>query len=156
MEYRSPNEEKSHFGGDLVAGVNNARGVMLSSNTVQAVGDAAAVDLYLLPKGTGKVYQGAAGSTVSLSLVTGESTATVPNMPANSQAVTTMAAAGISTGDLIIACDARNALSTGVTLSRAYPSGANEISLVFINPHASSIAAESTGITIRWAYLDRT
>ena len=33
---------------------------------------------------------------------------------------------------------------------------ANKITLVWINPHASSIAAESTGISVRWAYIDRT
>lgn len=155
MEYRSSNADGFvHYGGDIVAGVNGTNGTKLSSNTISAVGDAAAVDLILTAKGTGKVYIG--NSTVSLSGVVGLSTTTVPNMPANSQAVSTMAAAGISTGDMIICCDPRDALSTGVTLSRAYPSGANEITLVWNNCHASSIAAESTGITVRWMYLDRT
>ena len=152
MEYRNSGEA-THFGKGVAAGVDGTVGAMLSSNTLQAIGDAAAVDLYLVPKGTGKIY---GGSTVSMLPVTGQSTTTIPNMPANSQAVSTMAAAGISTGDLIICADPRDALSTGVTLSRAYPSGANEITCVWINCHASSIAAESTGITVRWAYLDRT
>lgn len=153
MEYRGVGV---NYQGEVVAGVAGAEGSKLSSNSLQAVGDAAAVDLYVAPKGTGKLFLGAPGSTVSMKLVTGESTTTVPNMPANSQAVSTMAAAGISTGDLIVCTDPRDALSTGVTLSRAYPSAANEITLVWINPHASSIAAESTGITVRWGYLDRT
>lgn len=157
MEFRSTNVDGFiHFGGDVVAGVNLSQGVQLTSNTVQPCGDAAAIDLRLVGKGTGKVVIGAAGSTVSLNQVFGESTTTVPNMPANSQAVSTMAAAGISTGDMVICADPRNSLSTGVTLSRAYPSGSNEITLVWINCHASSIAAESTGLTVRWAYLDRT
>lgn len=155
MEYRNSGEA-THFGKGLAAGVDGTNGAMLSSNILQAIGDAAAVDLFLAPKGTGKVFLGGAASTVSIQMVTGESTTTVPNMPANSQALSTMAAAGISTGDMIICADARNVLSTGVTLSRAYPSGANEITCVWINCHASSIAAETTGIAIRWAYLDRT
>lgn len=154
MNFRSSNPEGFvHFGGDVMSGGQSTRGVLLSSNTVQSVSDNAAEDLILAPKGTGKLLL---GSTVSLKLVTGESTTTIPNMPANSQIVSTMAAAGISTGDMILCTDPRNALSTGVTLSRAFPSAADEITLVWINPHASSIAAESTGITVRWAYLDRT
>lgn len=155
MDYRNDGQA-THWGRGIAAGVEGAAGSMLSSNMLSAIGDAAAVDLYIAPKGTGKLYLGGAASTISLSMVSGESTATTPNMPANSQALSTMAAAGISTGDMIICCDPRNALSTGVTLSRAYPSGPNEITLVWINCHASSIAAETTGIAIRWAYLDRT
>jgi len=155
MEYRLSGEA-THFGKGIAAGVDGTVGTLLTSNALQAIGDAAAVDLYIAPKGTGKVFIGSPGSTVSAQTVSGQSTTTIPNMPANSQAVSTMAAAGISTGDMIICADPRDALSTGVTLSRAYPSGANEITLVWINCHASSIAAESTGITIRWAYLDRT
>lgn len=152
MEYRNSGEA-THFGKGLAAGVDGTNGSMLTSNALQAIGDASAVDLELRPKGTGKLRL---GSTVSLQMVFGESTTTIPNMPANSQALSTMAAAGISTGDMIYCTDPRNALSTGVTLSRAYPSAADEITLVWINCHASSIAAESTGITIRWAYMDRT
>lgn len=155
MEYRNSGEA-THFSKGLVAGVDGANGSMLSSNMLQAVGDAAAIDLIVGPKGTGKLLLGGAASTISLQLVTGQSTCTVPNMPANSLALSTFAAAGISTGDIIVQVDARDALSTGVTLSRCYPSGANEITAVWINPHGSSIAAETTGITLRWAYLDRT
>jgi hypothetical protein len=153
MEYRNSGEA-THFGKGVAAGVDGTNGAMLSSNTLQAISDSTGADLILQPKGTGGKLR--LGSTVSLQMVSGESTTTIPNMPANSQAVSTMAAAGISTGDMIICTDPRNALSTGVTLSRAYPSAADEITLVWINPHASSIAAESTGITVRWAYLDRT
>lgn len=155
MEYRSTNVDGFvHFGGDVVAGVNATAGVKLSSNSVSPVGDAAAIDLYIMPKGTGKLYLG--NNTNAVAFVNGESTTTIPNMPANSQNVSTLAAAGISTGDLIVCCDPGPRVSTGVAFSRAYPSAANEITIVWTNPHASSIAAESTGIVVRWSYLDRT
>lgn len=155
MEYRNSGAA-THYGKGLVAGVDGDNGVSISSNAIAAVADAAAADLFIGPKGTGKLMLGGAASTVSLQGVCGQSTTTIPNMAANSQAVSTMAAAGISTGDMIICCDPRDALSTGVTLTRAYPSGANEITMVWNNCHASSIAAESTGITVRWMYIDRT
>ena len=155
MEYRNPGAA-SHLGKGLVVGVDGDAGVSISSNVITAANDTTAADLFIGPKGTGKLFLDGAASTVSLQIVSGQSTTTIPNMPANSQAVSTMAAAGISTGDMIICTDPRDALSTGVTLSRAFPSGANEITCVWINCHASSAAAESTGITVRWAYLDRT
>lgn len=154
MEYRNSGEA-THFGKGIAAGVDGAAGAMLTSNSLQAIGDAAAVDLFIGPKGTGKLFLGGAASTVSIQIIQGLSTATTPNMPPNSQANSTMVCAGISTGDMIVCCDPRDGLSTGVTLSRAYPSAANEITLVWINCHASSIAAEA-GQTIRWAYIDRT
>ena len=146
----------SHLGKGLVVGVDGAAGVEIINNAIQPASDTTATDLYIGPKSGGKLFLGSTASTISMSIVTGQSTTTVPNMPANSQDVSTMAAAGISTGDLIICCDARDALSTGVTLSRAYSTAANEITLVWINCHASSRAAESTGFTVRYAYLDRT
>lgn len=155
MDYRNSGLA-SHLGQGIAVGVDGTVGTMISSNVIAPINDTTSADLYIGPKGTGKLFLGGSASTVSLSVVSGQSTTTVPNMPANSQAVSTMAAAGISTGDMIICADPRDALSTGVTLSRAYPSAANEITLVWINPHASSIAAESTGLTVRWMYIDRT
>lgn len=145
----------SHLGKGLVVGVDGTAGVEIINNAIQPASDTTATDLYIGPKSGGKLFLGSTASTVSIQIVQGLSTATVPNMPANSQAVSTMVCAGISTGDMVIACDPRDGLSTGVTLSRAYPSAANEITLVWTNCHASSIAAEA-GQTIRWAFLDRT
>lgn len=156
MEYRNDGAG-THLSKGLVIGVDGSVGLSLSNNLITPASDTTATDLYIGPKAGGKLYMGgAATSTVSLTGVCGQSTTTIPNMPANSQAVSTMAAAGISTGDMIICCDPRDAVSTGVTLSRAYPSAANEITMVWNNCHASSIAAESTGITVRWMYIDRT
>lgn len=166
MEYRNSGNA-THLSNGQAIGVGSSAGVELgggsTAGTITAIGDAANENLRITAKGTGNLSVGDSsnvvyvnGSTTPLKIVAGQSTTTIPNMPANSQAVSTMAAAGISTGDLIITTDPRNALSTGVTLSRAYPSAADEITLVWINPHASSIAAESTGITVRWAYIERT
>jgi len=155
MNFRSTNPEGYvHFGGDVMSGAQSTRGVLLSSNTVSPVSDNSNEDLILRGKGTGGVIVGA--STTPLNFVSGLSTTTIPNMPGASQAVSTMAAPGVSTGDMVLCADPRNSLSTHVTLSRAYPSAADEITLVWINVHASSIAAESTGTAIRWTYLDRT
>lgn len=154
MEFRSTNPEGFvHFGGDVMSGANCTRGVQLSSNVVKAVSDNAAEDLVLAPKGSGKLLL---GSTVSLQIVSGQSTTTIPNMAANSQDVSTFAAAGISTGDIILSVDSRGVVSTGVAMGGYRCTAANKITVVWTNCHASSIAAESTGFTVRWAYLDRT
>jgi hypothetical protein len=155
MEYRSSNPDGIiHFGGDVVAGVNATAGVQLTSNTIQPCGDASAIDLNVKAKGTGQVFIG--GSTTAFKIVAGESTTTLPNMPANSLQNSTFAAAGISTGDLILFVDARGVLSTEVGMAGYTCTAANEINVRWINPHASSITAETTGVTMRWAYIDRT
>ena len=155
MDYRSTNPEGFvHFGGDVMSGAQSTRGVLLSSNTIQPVSDNAAEDLLIRAKGTGKVYIG--GSTTPTQFVTGQSTMTIPNMPGASQDVSTFAAAGLSTGDLILAVDARGTVSTHVAMGGYRCTVANKVTVVWTNCHASSIAAETTGVTVRWCYLDRT
>ena len=154
MEYRSTNPEGYvHFGGDVMSGANSTRGVLLSSNTIKPVSDNAAEDLIITGKGTGGVLIG--GSTTPLKFVSGESTMTAPAMAANSQAESTFTATGISTGDLIICVDFRNTLSTSYLPGLPYVGAADKIHVPLGNCHASTISA-STGVVVRWSYLDRT
>lgn len=164
MEFRSTNPEGFvHFGGDVMSGANCTRGLLLSSNTLRSVSDNAAEGLSILPKGAGTLILGdgsgavlIGGSTTSMKFVTGQSTTTIPNMPGASQDVSTFAAAGLSTGDLVLAVDARGTVSTHVAMGGYTIASANKVRVTWINCHASSISPESTGITVRWAYLDRT
>lgn len=154
MEFRSTNPEGfTHFGGDLMSGANCTRGVLLSSNTIRPVSDNQNEDLIILAKGTGKVYLG--NSTTPFSVVFGESTFTPPDMSSFSQQECTFAAAGISTGDIIIACDMRNALSTLYLPGLPYVGASGKIHVPVANVHASTISG-STASVARWAYLDRT
>lgn len=154
MEYRSTNPEGfSHFGGDIMSGAHSTRGVMLSSNTISPVSDNSNEDLILRGKGTGVVLLN--GSTTALTIVSGESTMTAPAMAANSQNESTFTATGISTGDLIICVDFRNTLSTSYLPGLPYIGAANKIHVPVANCHASTISA-STGVTVRWSYIDRT
>jgi hypothetical protein len=153
MNFRSSNPEGYvHFGGDVMSGANSSRGVLLSSNVVSPVSDNNNEDLVLKGKGTGGVLFGA--STTPFNLRVGESTTAVPNMPANSLIRSTMTCVGISTGDLILSVSPRDGLSTGVSLVRSY-AGVDEIINEYINPHASSIAAEAA-LVCRWVFIDRT
>lgn len=153
MEFRRAGAA-SHLGQGLVTGVDGAAGLEFLGNAIQPASDTTATDLYVGPKSGGKLFLGSTGSTVSLQIVQGLSTTVVPNMPPNSQAISTMTCVGISTGDIVLSVSPRDGLSTSVTLSRSY-AGTDEIINVWINPHASSIAAEAAQ-TCRWAYIDRT
>lgn len=152
MEFRSTNGGM-HIGADIVAGVNGSVGAMLSSNTLQAVGDATDIDLTVKGKGTGVVYLG--GSTTALKIVTGESTFTPPAMSSFSQNECTFVATGISTGDLIVCVDFRNQLSTVYLPGLPYVGAADKIHVPVANCHASSISG-STSLVVRWSYIDRT
>lgn len=166
MEYRNSGNA-THLTNGHAVGVGSSAGVELgggsTAGTITAIGDGTNENLRITAKGAGNLSIGDSsnvvyinGSTTAFKIVSGQSTTTIPNMPANSQDYSTFAAAGITTGDLIICADARDVLSTGVTSARARCTAAGEMSIVWINCHASSITAESTGITIRWAYIDRT
>lgn len=154
MEFRSTNPAGYvHYGGDIMSGAQSTRGVLLSSNTVSPVSDNTNEDLQLLGKGTGRVYLD--GSTTPLKIVAGESTMTAPAMAAASQAESTFTATGISTGDIILQVDFRNTLSTSYLPGLPYVGAADKIHVPLGNVHASTISA-STGVVVRWLYLDRT
>lgn len=154
MDFRSTNPEGYvHFGGDVMSGAHSTRGVLLSSNNIRPVSDNSNEDLNLHGKGTGKVYLG--GSTTPLQIVSGESTVTPPDLAANAQGECTFAAAGISTGDIILSVDFRNTLSTKYLPGYGYVGAADKIHVPVANCHASTISG-STGVVVRWAYLDRT
>lgn len=154
MEFRSTNPEGFvHFGGDVMSGAQSTRGVLLSSNTISPVSDNNNEDLYIRGKGTGGVYLG--GSTTPWKVVVGESTMTAPAMAANSQNESTFTASGISTGDIVLQVDFRNTLSTLYLPGLPYVGAADKIHVPLGNVHASTISA-STGVVVRWIYLDRT
>jgi len=164
MEYRSTNPEGyAHFGGDVMSGANSTIGIKLSSNTISPVSDAASAELIIVGKGSGSIRIGTSlnqvfigDSTTASRFVTGQSTITVPNMAGASQDVSTVTMAGLSTGDIILAMDARGTISTHVAMGGYTISAAAEGKITWVNCHASSIAPETTGVTVRWAYLDRT
>ena len=154
MEFKSTNPEGYvHFGGDVMSGANCTRGVLLSSNTIQPVSDNSNEDLIIRGKGTGKVFIG--NSTTPFSMVFGESTMTAPALAVQAQGESTFTASGISTGDLIFCVDFRNTLSTAYLPGLPYVGAADKIHVPVANVHASTISA-STGVVVRWAYLDRT
>ena len=162
MEYRNPGAA-THLGKGFIEGVDSNVGIELDGSTIVSASDSAASGLTVRAKGTGTLNLGDSsnvinigGSTVGIKIIGGVSTITVPNMPANSLGVSTITAAGISTGDLILTVDARGTLSTAVGMGGYTISGANEITVTWLNPHASSISPETTGVSVRWAYLDRT
>jgi len=162
MEYRNSGAA-THYGKGMVTGVDGLSGVEQVGSTIMPASDSAAADLTVRAKGTGTLNLGDSsntifigGSTTPSKWVTGQSTTTIPNMPGASQDVSTFAAAGLSTGDILMAVDARGTVSTHVAMGGFTVASANKARITWINVHASSIAAESTGITVRWAYLDRT
>jgi hypothetical protein len=156
MIYRSTNPEGYvHFGGDIMSGAQSTRGVLLSSNTISPVSDNSNEDLVLKGKGTGGVVLGSGSTTAIVGIVAGESTVTIPALAATAQGESTFTATGISTGDLVLSVDFRNAGSTAYVFGSAYVGAANKIHVHTANVHASTISA-STGTTVRWAYLDRT
>lgn len=162
MEYRQSGEA-THHGKGLITSVDANAGVEMIGSTVVAASDSAAAGLTIKAKGTGTLTLGDSsnvvvvnGSTTPFKLVAGVSTTTIPNMPGASQDVSTFAAAGISTGDLILCVDSRGAVSTHVAMGGYRCTAANKITVVWTNCHASSITPESTGFSVRWAYLDRT
>lgn len=152
MIYRSTNPEGHvHFGGDVMSGAQSTAGVLLSSNTVSPVSDSDNANLVLKGKGTGGVLFGA--STTPWNIVTGESTFTAPQLAANAQGESTFAAAGISTGDIVLQVDFRNTLSTSYLPGLPYVGGAGKIHVPVANCHASTVSA-AEGV-VRWIYLDR-
>lgn len=154
MEFRSTNADGFvHYGGDVVAGVNGTAGVQLTSNSVQPCGDASNIDLNVKAKGSGVVYIN--GSTTPWKVVAGESTFTPPALAASAQGECTFAAAGISTGDIILQVDFRNSLSTAYLPGLPYVGAADKIHVPVGNVHASTISG-STSLVARWIYLDRT
>ncbi len=80
---------------------------------------------------------------------------TAPDMAALTQAESTFAASGISTGDLIICVDFRNTLSTSYLPGLPYVGAAGKIHVPLGNCHNSTISA-STSVVVRWSYIDRT
>ena len=162
MEYRNPGAA-THWSGGAVFGVGTSNaGTEIQGSTIISASDSAASGLTIRAKGTGALVLGDSsnvvtinGSTTAFKIVSGESTMTAPAMAANSQQESTFTATGISTGDLIICVDFRNTLSTSYLPGLPYVGAADKIHVPLANCHASTISA-STGVTVRWSYIDRT
>ena len=140
MEYRSSNGGM-HIGNDIVAGVENARGVQLSSNTVSAVGDAAAIDLVLKGKGTGGVVIGASTSAMT-GLGRGIAVSTGMSLPISAIVYSTITIPGVAVGDALF-ISRSTGLSTALGMAGSWVTGTDEGSYAVINNQAStqSIAA---------------
>lgn len=163
MEYRNPGNATHHLKG-MAFGVDSTNaGVEIQGSTIISISDSAASGLAIKAKGTGTLEVGDSsnvvlinGSTTPLKLVAGQSTFTPPDLAAEAGGNCTITAAGLSTGDIILAVDLRATLSTGYLVSD-YPTctAANEISVGLHNASGSTISG-STGQVARWLYLKRT
>lgn len=161
MEYRNSGAA-THLSKGLVTNVEGLTGIDIDGSTITSASDSAASGLTIAAKGTGPLTLGnssnvvtLAGSTTPFKIVSGESTMTAPAMAANSQAESTFTATGISTADLIICVDFRNTLSTSYLPGMPYVGAADKIHVPIGNCHGSTISA-STGVVVRWSYIDRT
>lgn len=150
----------------MAAGVDSSNAVELgggsTAGSITAIGDATDANLVITAKGAGNLKLGDSsnvvyinGSTTPWKVVMGESTMTAPDLAANAQGESTFIATGISTGDIVLSVDFRNTLSTSYLPGMPYVGAANKIHVPLANCHASTISA-STGVTVRWIYLDRT
>lgn len=160
MEYRNSGVN-THYGGGIVAGVDRGAAAEILGSTIGVASDSAAAGLNIVAKGTGTLMLGDSsntvmfnGSTVAFKLVCGESSFRPPALSSFAQDYSTMAAAGISTGDLIISLDFRGTLSTVYIVGTPTPSSANEIKVSLGNLHNASVSGSSG--RVRWAYIDRT
>lgn len=163
MEYRNSGVN-THFGGGLVAGVDRNAATEILGSTISVASDSNNAGLTITAKGTGTLTLGDSsnvvtlnGSTVALKMVAGVSSYRLPDLSSFAQGVCTLAAAGISTGDLIVAFDFRfssGAGSTSYIYAGVTPSAANEITVAVANVHNSSVSGSSG--RVRWAYIDRT
>lgn len=160
MEYRNSGNA-THYGKGVAIGVDGNNGLELQGSSLAVISDSAAANLTIVAKGTGNVQIGdssqtvsLAGSTTQFKLVCGESSYRPPALSSFAQDYSTFAAAGISTGDLILTVDFRGTLSTVYIVGTPTPSSANEIRVSLGNLHNSSVSGSSG--RVRWAYIDRT
>ena len=163
MEYRNSGNA-THLGKGLAVGVGGENGVEIQGSTIAAISDSNSANLSIYAKGTGALVLGDSsnvvltnGSTVPLKLVAGVSSYRLPDLSSWAQGVCTLAASGISTGDLIVSFDFRfssGAGSTSYIMGGVSPTSAGEITVCVANIHNSSVSGSSG--RVRWAYLDRT
>lgn len=135
MEYRNSGEA-THFGKGLAAGVDGTNGAMLTSNVLQAIGDASAVDLNLKAKGTGKVNIGTSTSGMSF-LARGTALSPLVAIPASAVVYSTITIPGAVVGDYLD-LSRSTAMSTALGMSGAYVSAADEGTYAVINNQAST------------------
>ncbi len=144
--------------GDLVAGATapNRNGVRLVATAtgtmpaVEAVGDDTSVDLRLLPASTGGVQIGSSGTPMN-QVIRGASTFVYPALAANAWGASTVTATGVSTKS-IVSVQVPSSMSTNYVMTGAYASGADEITVGFLNNAASTQGTGfSTSDVLRWA-----
>lgn len=160
MEYRNAGRA-THWGGAHVVGVDGSTGIEMDGSTLRSVADGGNAELVVKGQGTGPLRLGDSsntiyfnGSTVAFKLVCGESSYRPPALSSFAQDYSTFAAAGISTGDLILTVDFRGTLSTVYVVSTPFPSSNNEIKVSIGNLHNANVSGSSG--RVRWAYIDRT
>lgn len=147
MNYRSTNTTGHvHFGGAVVAGVEQGSGIELngassgSSPVIAPVGDEDNKSLIIKGKGTGGVQIGSSGSVMTETL-----TAVVHFTPptlstgANSVALSTHTVTGVSSGT-VLHFQPANAINNLYTL-RAHCSTVNELKLIWGNHGKSTLGS---------------
>lgn len=144
MNYRSTNPEGHvHFGGDVMSGAFSTRGVLLSSNTVQAVSDNSNEDLVVKGKGTGKVLLG--NSTAGVSNITvGSASPPTVALAASALVTSTITIPGLALGDVFLISRPVGGVSTALGLVGSWASAADEGSFSVINNQASTQSIQST------------
>ncbi len=171
MGYTSSNAlGRTHFGGDVVAGGSkpNRNGISLdavstgSTPGISARGDDATIGLNISAKSTGTVQVGGSSNRVALgssgtaftNIIRGTSTFVYPALAANAWGASTVTAAGVSTAS-IVNVQAPSSMSTNYVMTGAYASGANEITVGFLNNAASTQGTGfSTSDVLRWSAIN--
>ena len=154
MIFRSSNPEGyAHFGGDVMSGAHSTRGILLSSNTIQAVSDNANENLILKGKGTGGVIINASTSVFG-GINRGESTIAVVALPVSGLVRSTLTVPGLGVNDMLVV-HRSSVVSTAIAMTDWTSTAANEATLSFLNNQAStqSIAANTT---FKWFYIKST
>jgi hypothetical protein len=151
MNFRSSNTEGFvHFGGDVMSGANCTRGVLLSSNTIQAVSDNDNENLVLRGKGTGGVLIGNSTSAFT-GIGRGIAVSTGMSLPASAIVYSTITIPGVAVGDALF-LSRSTGMSTALGMAGSWVTGADEGSYAVINNLAST-ASIANGAPFPYFYV---
>lgn len=151
MEYRSTNTQGFvHFGGDVMAGANCTRGVLLSSNTISPVSDNAQEDLVLRGKGKNGIKIGNSTSEFG-GFNFGQSTTALVQLPISAIVRSTLTVPGLGVNDMLVV-HRSTVMSTAIGILDWTSTAANEATLYFFNNQGTtqSVAANTT---FKWFYV---
>lgn len=150
MDFRSTNPNGFvHFGGDVMAGANSTRGVLLSSNTVSPVSDNTDENLVLRGKGAGGVTIGTSTSVIS-GWGRGVAVSTGMSLPISAIVTSTITIPGVAVGDALF-ISRSTGMSTALGMVGSWVTGTDEGSFAVINNLAST-ASISSGATFPYFY----